>query len=125
MQRWRKIWKAIMRNLAMGMEKDSILPEDLEILSRTKTIHYIDVREPNEYRSGHIPDALNLPYHDLELLRKQVCALRSGDDDLFVLYCNSGHRSSIAVKALRKEGVGHVYYLSGGILTWNGPISKK
>jgi rhodanese-related sulfurtransferase len=73
----------------------------------------IDVREPEEYRDGHIPRAINVPIgrlsHHLPLLSKEKPVL---------LYCQSGNRSGIAARMLKKQGFKEVYHLRGGLFGW-------
>jgi rhodanese-related sulfurtransferase len=73
----------------------------------------IDVREPEEYRDGHIPGAINVPVgrlsHHLPELSKENPVL---------LYCQSGNRSGIAARMLKKQGFEQVYHLHGGLFGW-------
>ena len=68
----------------------------------------IDVRTPNEFRSGHVEGAINLPIDDLtessidKIVRK---------DQPVVLYCKSGGRSKTAANRLRNWGYQDVYNL--------------
>jgi rhodanese-related sulfurtransferase len=77
----------------------------------------VDVRQPKEYESGHIPGAVFLPLLELE---RKLFSL-PGDRDL-VFYCHSGGRSlSAALLAADAEvTVKDVYNLEGGILAWDG-----
>jgi rhodanese-related sulfurtransferase/rubrerythrin len=77
----------------------------------------VDVRQPVEYESGHIPGALFLPILELE---RKLFSL-PGDRDL-VFYCHSGGRSRAAafLAAEAAVTVGNVYNLEGGILAWEG-----
>ncbi|WP_446683927.1 MULTISPECIES: rhodanese-like domain-containing protein [unclassified Cyanobacterium] len=55
----------------------------------------VDVREPSEYKSGHIPNAINIPLRRLsQNLDKIPC------DRPVVLYCSTGYRSSMGVMTL-------------------------
>ena len=48
----------------------------------------VDVREPSEYRSGHIPNAINIPLRTLTQNLDQIAR-----DRPVVLYCSTGYRS--------------------------------
>jgi molybdopterin/thiamine biosynthesis adenylyltransferase/rhodanese-related sulfurtransferase len=74
-----------------------------------------DVREGEEYRSGHIQGAVHLPRGYLEL---QAEARLRGAKGRVVLYCASGVRSLLAAEALRKLGFPDVASLAGGLARW-------
>ncbi|MGH2533231.1 MAG: MBL fold metallo-hydrolase [Thermomicrobiales bacterium] len=73
----------------------------------------IDVREPAEYASGHVPGAVNVPQADL--------ATRLGDlprDREVLLICQSGYRSMRAAQFLRQVGFDQVASVAGGTGAW-------
>jgi phage shock protein E len=64
----------------------------------------IDVREPLEFRQGHVEGAVNLPLSGLALGK-------FGDidkDDEIILYCRSGHRAGVALQIFKQHGFNHV-----------------
>lgn len=61
----------------------------------------IDVRTAQEFKSGHIKDALNIPY---EVIGSKIEAITKDKDSEIVLYCRSGRRSGIALETLKKMG---------------------
>ncbi|MCL2572800.1 MAG: rhodanese-like domain-containing protein [Defluviitaleaceae bacterium] len=78
----------------------------------------LDVRTPEEFQSGHIENAILLPYSDLFALAESVIL----DKDMTILvYCQSGRRSNIAAWLLYELGFTAVYDF-GGILDWHGPV---
>lgn len=77
----------------------------------------IDVREPNEYKAGYIPDALNKP---LSQMKHRVSEIPKNKN--VYLYCRSGMRSKQAARILRKHGYSNLAHLQGGISSWNGKI---
>ncbi len=62
----------------------------------------IDVREPNEYSSGHVQEALNIPLSQLQQSTSQLSDLPK--DTSIVVYCRSGGRSSSAMGILSQLG---------------------
>lgn len=85
----------------------------------------LDVRENNEYSSGHIRDSIHIP---MSALGKRVNELEKFKNKKVLAYCRSGARSNSACRTLSKQGFENVSNLSGGILSWssaNLPISKK
>lgn len=77
----------------------------------------VDVRTPEEFAEGHIPDAINLP---LDRIDRAGRALDASDAPLYV-YCLSGARSSRACALLRAQGYSSVTDM-GGINRWAGKI---
>ncbi len=73
----------------------------------------IDVRQPQEYREGHIPGALLVPLGQLEYGHPSF-----SKEQTMVTYCRSGKRSMTAAFILCKMGYSQVMSLEGGILQW-------
>jgi rhodanese-related sulfurtransferase/rubrerythrin len=77
----------------------------------------VDVREPVEYETGHIPGALLMPLGEVEL---HLDELDPGRELIF--YCRSGNRSRAA--SMLALGSGRfqrpVYNLEGGFSAWTG-----
>ena len=85
----------------------------------------VDVREPKEYKDGHLRDAIHIP---LGSLASQLTQLEQHKDKDIVVYCRSGNRSSHACRVLEKNGYEKLYNLGGGIGAWMGanlPVTKK
>lgn len=80
----------------------------------------IDVREPQEFKNGHILGARNIP---LTQLKQRLVELRK--DKPVYLYCQSGSRSARAAQVLHKKGYGDVNQLKGGFKKWTGKIKKS
>ena len=73
----------------------------------------LDVREPREYKHGHIPDAQLVPLPTI--LSDNV---KLPNDRQIVLVCRSGRRSKRAAYALQKMGCMNVAILKGGMVGW-------
>jgi phage shock protein E len=65
----------------------------------------VDVRTPQEYASGHVPGALNIPFDELPRRAAEI----GGPETPVVLYCRSGRRSAIAAESLRALGYEKVF----------------
>ncbi len=61
----------------------------------------IDVRTPGEFASGHIRDAINIPY---DVIGSRIAEYATRKDQEIVLYCRSGRRSGVALETLNKMG---------------------
>lgn len=73
----------------------------------------IDVREPDEYASAHVPSAMLVP---LGTVPDNVDKFRS-DVDVFVV-CHSGGRSMRACEYLHDQGITNVVNVVGGTSGW-------
>lgn len=100
----------------------SIQAEELQnYLQRKNTDRpeFIDVREPHEFSSGHIPGFRNIPLSKLGSSTDQL-----PKDKEIVVMCRSGMRSMQAARILKKKGFSKVINVSGGIMAWRGKTTK-
>ena len=72
----------------------------------------LDVRQPDEFRQGHIAGAKLIPLHELHRRMKELAQGRE-----IVCVCASGSRSASAARTLAKEGY-TVFDMQGGMLAW-------
>ncbi len=95
-----------------------IAPRELQAkLGNGAGIQLLDVREPVEFRQGHIEGARNVPIHDLP---HTLETLRLDPARPIIAICLSGHRSIPAYRLLKRSGYSRVYSLSGGMMAWWG-----
>jgi len=73
----------------------------------------VDVREPHEWATGHVPGARLIP---LGQLRADPEGAHLGPKVLFV--CERGGRSQHAAQLAEERGIPEVYGLEGGTLAW-------
>jgi rhodanese-related sulfurtransferase len=82
----------------------------------------LDVRTPEEYASGYVPGAVNIPHDQLASRLAEV-----PKDREIVLYCRSGRRALLAADVLAAQGYKDLDHLQGDIVAWveNGrPVEK-
>jgi rhodanese-related sulfurtransferase len=82
----------------------------------------IDVREPDEFASGHVPGAVNVP-----LATVPDWAAKQAKDAPYVVICQSGRRSAKASEILVEQGFKQVTNVEGGTAAWieqGLPVSK-
>ena len=77
----------------------------------------IDVREADEYASGHLPGAVNIPRGLLEFRLSAAEALQRRDLKVLI-YCKTGGRSALSACAMLDMGYLDVRSLAGGIDAW-------
>ena len=75
----------------------------------------IDVRDPDEFRDGHIEGSANISRGFLEF---RIGTAVTDPATPIVLYCQTGLRSVLAAKALRELGYATVINLQGGYQKW-------
>jgi len=91
-----------------------------EQLQNDKSIKLIDVRSRDEFREGHIANAINIP---LDTLMNQIQNKITNKDDKIFVVCLSGSRANSAVSYMQKIGYTQVYSI-GGVATWNYGLTK-
>jgi phage shock protein E len=70
---------------------------------------WIDVRTTGEYTSGHVSEAVNIPYTEIA---EGISALTGDKGASIYVYCRSGRRSGIAKETL--EGLGYTQVVNVG-----------
>ncbi|MDC0164763.1 rhodanese-like domain-containing protein [bacterium] len=98
-----------------------ISPEEAREYLTDSNYQFIDVRTDGEYDSGHIPNSMHIPLHQIQDRMSEIDLLKNKN---IIAYCRSGARSSKATKILVKAGF-DVLNLSGGVLSWKGDLTKK
>ena len=102
----------------------SISPAELSARVRDGAAPLIvDVRTPEEFRSGHIPGAINIPHdriadHAAERVSAQGVAL----------YCMLGPRARLGEQVLRKAGLEGILHIEGGLSAWQAsgfPVERE
>lgn len=86
----------------------------------------IDVREPAEFATGHVPGAVNIPRGVLEFEIEAHPAVGCATDAALadrqrsiVVYCRSGGRAALAALSLQQLGFTDVRSMAGGIMAWS------
>ena len=79
-----------------------------EVMIDNNTV-LIDVRTKEEFKSGHLEKAINIPYTEIE---EQIKSITKDNHKNIVVYCRSGRRSGIAQKTLMQMGYKNV--VNGG-----------
>lgn len=92
-----------------------ITQEEAKEMMDTEEVIILDVREQDEYDSGHIPGAVLLPVGTINEDTAAEVILEK--DSKVLVYCRSGNRSKTASSALAELGYNNIYEF-GGINTW-------
>jgi rhodanese-related sulfurtransferase len=82
----------------------------------------LDVREPSEFDSGHLPGARQIPLGSLERELQSLPKERPA-----MVYCGHGERASTAASLLERAGVAEIANIDGGTQSWEAagfPVEK-
>ena len=95
----------------------------VQLINREKAV-VVDVGEADEYASGHVGGAKNVPFSELE--NKLALTVKNKALPL-ILVCPTGARANRAVAVAKKLGYEQAQALGGGLKAWkdaNLPIEK-
>lgn len=110
--------KKINRNISRLSERNvddnkSVTYEELKkTLKENKDAILIDVRSKQEYKEGHIDEAISIPLYELQI---KIGNVVSNKEQPIMVYCQSGVRSLKAIERLKCLGYTNVYCLKGGM----------
>lgn len=95
----------------------------VDLVNRENAV-VLDVRDRKEFETGHIVNAVNIPYTALE---GRIDELNKYKERPLVVACKMGQHSGTAGTMLRKKGFADVRRLTGGLAEWrnqNLPVVK-
>jgi rhodanese-related sulfurtransferase len=87
-------------------------PQRAAELLRTREAVVLDVREPLEWKTGHIRGSIHIPLGELAGRTDRLPR-----DRTIIAVCRSGNRSAAAARSLQRAGY-RVENLSGGMRRW-------
>lgn len=99
----------------------------------SRSIQLFDVRTPEEYQAGRIPDAVNMPLDNLEeslklpsetFQQKFEVTAPGKEDDNIVFHCRTGKRSAQALDIARHLGFVRARHYKGGYSEWEEKEGK-
>lgn len=95
----------------------------VQLMNREKAV-VIDVSDAEEFALGHVNNAKNVPFSELE---DKLAGQVKNKDLPLILTCTSGARSNRAVAVAKKLGFSNVQAMAGGMKAWreaNLPLEK-
>ncbi len=95
--------------------------EFASLISDTSNVVILDVRRPDEFAAGHIPNALNINVLDPSF--PSLCQSRLPKSKTIAVYCRSGRRSKNAARQLSQLGFS-VRELNHGFISWQGEVAQ-
>ncbi len=82
----------------------------------------LDVREPDEYQAGSLPESVHIPLGQLPV---EIHQLEEKRDDEIVVHCRSGVRSLQAAALMEQMGFTNVANLEGGVKAWKAEVDPS
>lgn len=104
-----------------GSYRQITMDEAIAIMEKENGYIILDVRRPDEFSTGHIPNAINVPNESIDTA--EIPELPN-KDQLILVYCRSGRRSKEAAEKLVTLGYTNIVEF-GGILDWKGETVSK
>ncbi|HLX29300.1 MAG TPA: rhodanese-like domain-containing protein [Casimicrobiaceae bacterium] len=115
------LWPLVQRKLSPGREINTL--DATRLLNKENPL-VLDVREPNEFAGGRLPNAVHIPLSQLADRGGEIAKHASRP---VIVYCDRGARSGAAVAALGRMGFTQVQSLRGGLRAWKDaglPLAK-
>jgi len=101
---------------AIGTSHPEISPQALNLLIESNQAPVVlDVRSEEEFRSGHIPGAVNLPVTQMP---GRIDDLTTYRDREIVVHCEVGPRAGMASWMLKRSGYEDLVELKGHMRAW-------
>ena len=104
--------------------KDALTPAQATQMINRQDAVLIDISEPGEFLTGHLPESRNIPLGQLAARAGELDAYK---DTPLILVCQTGVRTAGACCTLQTQGFTKVYSLAGGINAWRAaglPVRK-
>ena len=99
-----------------------ITVDEAKEMAQRDDVAVIDVREPHEYQSGHVPNATLIPVNSVYARREELPR-----DKELIFVCAVGQRSALACEMAAAAGLTRLYNLDGGTDAWikaGNPVEK-
>ena len=105
-------------NSSVKTYRQITMKEAVDIMEQESNYIILDVRRPDEFSEGHIPNAINVPNENIG--NTEISELPN-KEQLILVYCRSGRRSKEASQKLVNLGYTNIVEF-GGIIDWKGEI---
>lgn len=108
------VWPEVAKLAGGGAEHLGTL-EATRLMNQGANVLVLDVREADEYATGHLPRARHVPLKELAGRAAEFAKYKAKP---VIVTCRTGARSGAAARALRAAGFEQVYQLRGGVAAW-------
>lgn len=91
----------------------NVSSEEAKQLIDNNKVVVLDVRTPEEYQEGHIPNSILVPVQELEFRLNEL-----GKEEQYLVVCRSGNRSTQASEILINNKFTNINNMTGGMNNW-------
>ncbi|MCY9845846.1 rhodanese-like domain-containing protein [Vibrio caribbeanicus] len=125
------VWVGLFIALIMTIIKSSAAAyKEISVAQTTHLMNreeglVVDIRTNDEYRKGHITDAVHILPSDIK--SGNLAGLEKRKSDPIIVVCNTGHNAQESANLLAKAGFENVNLLKNGLVAWreaNLPLVK-
>lgn len=117
----------VVMTIKAGFSKvKNINSQQVTIMINREDAKVIDVRSKEDFKKGHIVNAINLPMADIK--NNNISTLEKYKSNPIILVCSAGITSAQAGQFLVKQGFENLFSLKGGMGDWqtaNMPVQKS
>ncbi len=92
-------------------------PSDATLLVNRHEGVFVDVRSRDDFRSGHITDAINLAAKEIK--DNNLSVIENLKSTPIILICKTGQTAIESAQALAKAGFENINVLKDGLISWN------
>lgn len=121
------IWGAFLMALLWDNSKRAgatVSPGQATTMINKQDALVVDIRDKKEFSTGHLANALNVPYSNLA---QRMQELEAHKHRPIILVCKTGTTVSVAARMLNEKGF-NTFRLGGGMMEWNAqnlPVVRK
>jgi rhodanese-related sulfurtransferase len=101
---------------------NKVAPVEFSEVVKQPEVIVLDVRTPEEFSAGHLPNAININLEGADFAGE---VSKLDKNATVAVYCRSGNRSGVATEQMAELGFVDMYDMQGGILDWEaagGPV---
>lgn len=100
---------------SQGFGKSGLAPQKVVRMMNHEDVTLLDIRNINDFKDGHIVNAINIPQ---EALNENMKKIEKYKQQPLIIICGNGQKSPMVASKLRKLGFEKIYVLTGGISAW-------
>ena len=116
---WVGLFVALIMNITKSMTaayKEISVAQATQLINRENGV-VVDIRTKDEFKKGHITDALHILPTDIKA--NNLGSLENQKSTPIIVVCRTGQTAQESANLLAKAGFTSVYVLKSGLVAWN------